>query len=541
MWSKMTDEYVQSDGTLQKVSKWRPVNKEGSFNDLVRGITPNTIAYRNRSCFCYPYRNSYGSQCLHDEICGSWKVFKLQKQNVVQSQSNLEDSLDVSPICSNSKAQTIFFTHQKYIVNSCVIVKYGEIFYPDCLPLQMTDNELANYPQFSSLLSCLQDRLAPDGSSLKMKSALDEVQHSLSQARLKWLMSHTVYLELYELLASYEIKSHEGTLTPDEKQIQMCLTKTLSYNEIGDYLHFHPGVNSKSTLFGLTQMDIDQHNPAKHLLNDLQKIIIPMIEDKIQKKCEDLYNFYEPVKATQQGSAATKFLTLPDLVEHKLLSLQQEKETLKKDRVAREQHFWTYYQKLLECLSVIETIVKEYKLTCQAQTDDVTVEWLETRSEALRLKVKLTQVQILCDTYTNEAVKALKKIRGHLDDAIKQTEAQLAATTYSLQSYHSIGAEFKSLVNQFTLLQNEIENRKWALSTMGRTLNSTDGLSHTASSSPRSVDSLLNLVSPPVSQLKTDLQSQPAVVHPSSKSHQSEKETKKVSFLSPSSSQNSTT
>ncbi|KAK0060221.1 hypothetical protein Bpfe_010408 [Biomphalaria pfeifferi] len=85
MWSKMTDEYVQSDGTLRKVTKWRPVNKEGSFNDLVR---------------------------------------------VVQSQSNLEDSLDVSPICSNSKAQTISFTNQKYIVNSCVIVKYGEIFYP---------------------------------------------------------------------------------------------------------------------------------------------------------------------------------------------------------------------------------------------------------------------------------------------------------------------------------------------------------------------------------------------------------------------------
>ncbi|XP_055875845.1 uncharacterized protein LOC129924548 [Biomphalaria glabrata] len=143
MWSKMTDEYVQSDGTLQKVSKWRPVNKEGSFNDLVRGITPNTIAYRNRSCFCYPCRNSYGSQCLHDEICGSWKVFKLQKQNVVQSQSNLEDSLDVSPICSNSKAQTISFTHQKYIVNSCVIVKYGEIFYPGVV-IEVLDDQRRN-------------------------------------------------------------------------------------------------------------------------------------------------------------------------------------------------------------------------------------------------------------------------------------------------------------------------------------------------------------------------------------------------------------
>ncbi|KAI8789433.1 CAunnamed protein product [Biomphalaria glabrata] len=96
----------------------------------VRGITPYNIAYRKRSCFCFPCRNSDGSQCLHDEICGSWNMFKLQKQNVVQSQSNLESSLDVSPICSNSKAQTLSSTNQKYIVNSCVIVKYGEIFYP---------------------------------------------------------------------------------------------------------------------------------------------------------------------------------------------------------------------------------------------------------------------------------------------------------------------------------------------------------------------------------------------------------------------------
>ncbi|XP_055871424.1 uncharacterized protein LOC129923619 [Biomphalaria glabrata] len=103
-----------------------------NFNDLVRGITPNTIAYRNRSCFCFPCRNSYGSQCLHDEICGSWKVFKLQKQNVVQSQSNLEDSLDVSPICSNSKAQTNSFTNQKYIVNRCDCQVWRNILSRSC-------------------------------------------------------------------------------------------------------------------------------------------------------------------------------------------------------------------------------------------------------------------------------------------------------------------------------------------------------------------------------------------------------------------------
>ncbi|XP_055870970.1 uncharacterized protein LOC129923561 [Biomphalaria glabrata] len=66
-----------------------------------------------------------------------------RNKNVVQSQSNLEDSLDVSPICSNSKAQTISFTHQKYIVNSCVIVKYGEIFYPGVV-IEVLDDQRRN-------------------------------------------------------------------------------------------------------------------------------------------------------------------------------------------------------------------------------------------------------------------------------------------------------------------------------------------------------------------------------------------------------------
>ncbi|KAK6970606.1 hypothetical protein BgiMline_026285 [Biomphalaria glabrata] len=111
----------------------------------VRGITPYNIAYRKRSCFCFPCRNSDGSQCLHDEICGSWNMFKLQKQNVVQSQSNLESSLDVSPICSNSKAQTLSSTNQKYIVNSCVIVKYGEIFYPGVVTEVLDDQRRINF------------------------------------------------------------------------------------------------------------------------------------------------------------------------------------------------------------------------------------------------------------------------------------------------------------------------------------------------------------------------------------------------------------
>ncbi|KAH9495656.1 hypothetical protein Btru_015559 [Bulinus truncatus] len=293
-------------------------------------------------------------------------------------------------------------------------------------------------------------------------------------------------------------------------------------------------MSSRSTLFGLTLEDIDRHNPAKHLLSELQQTISPLLEERLQKKCDDIYNFYEPLKSLTPASQrlmSAKSNSLPDVVEQKILCLLQEKEALKKDRYTREQHFWTYYQKLLDCLSVIETIVNNYKLTCQAETDDVTVEWLKIRCDALCLKVKLTQIQILCDTYTNETVKALKKISGYLDEAIQQSESQLSATSYSLQAYHTIGTEFKTLVNQFSLLQNEIENRKWALSTLRKTSADKWGpssRSQAGNASPQSEDSL-QLVS---SASRSDIHSHQGSESFASKTDQHERETKKVSFQS---------
>ncbi|XP_059170254.1 HAUS augmin-like complex subunit 4 [Physella acuta] len=337
-------------------------------------------------------------------------------------------------------------------------------YFQDSWPILMSEEELSKYPQFTSLLTRLGDKLTPNGCSYHVQKKMDLAKRTITQSRYNWLMNHVIYHELYELLTDLDVRGQEGTLSLDEKQFHQVFTKTMSYNEIPDYLHFLPSLTSKSTLFGLSESDIKRHNPVSNHLEEFQQVVIPMLEEKLRKKCEDLYNFYDPSKSQESTSdrlLVAKATSLPALVEQKQQTLNQMKLDIKKDRITRE--FWTYYQKLLESLSIMETIIKEYKFVHQSNADEVTVEWLKARCDALCLKVRLTQLQILCDTYTTESVKALRKIGEHLDNEIKQTETELTSTTQSLQAYHAIGVEFKTLVGHYTQLQKEIENRRWGL------------------------------------------------------------------------------
>ena len=55
-----------------------------------------------------------------------------------------------------------------------------------------------------------------------------------------------------------------------------------------------------------------------------------------------------------------------------------------------------------------------------------------------------------------------------MDTALQQIENELSATQHTLNGYHAIGGEFKSLVSEFTQMQAEIDNRQWALNQLGR-------------------------------------------------------------------------
>ncbi|CAG5125559.1 unnamed protein product [Candidula unifasciata] len=329
-------------------------------------------------------------------------------------------------------------------------------------PVSCPDEVFKNNPKFGYLLTKLMEKLTPDGRSQHIQKHFELAQQRISQSRHTWLMSAVIYNELSEFLADSEIKYQEGTLSVDERQLKDVLSKAFAFSDVGGQLNI---LSSGSTvLFGLSPEVIDKYNPVKHNTTDLQQILLPVLENRLRNKSQELYNFFDPNnESLSDHLLVAKSQSLPVLVEQRRQDLVQEIESLKQDRSLRDKQFWMQYQKILESLSIMETIIRQFKLTKQAELDDVTVQLLQAQSEAICLKMRVLQLQILCEAYTLETVKALNKIRGHLDLSIMDTERELASTLQSVQAYLDLGTQFKSLVEQNKQLQQEIENRKWAL------------------------------------------------------------------------------
>lgn len=58
--------------------------------------------------------------------------------------------------------------------------------------------------------------------------------------------------------------------------------------------------------------------------------------------------------------------------------------------------------------------------------------------------------------------------RNHLVQEIIRTQNELQQTKQALYTYESVGETFKKLLNQYTQLTMEIDNKKWALTELNK-------------------------------------------------------------------------
>ncbi len=57
---------------------------------------------------------------------------------------------------------------------------------------------------------------------------------------------------------------------------------------------------------------------------------------------------------------------------------------------------------------------------------------------------------------------------SHLLSAQQQLQEELSQTQQVIRSYHSLGEEFTLLTQQYRQLREEIENKQWALTELGK-------------------------------------------------------------------------
>ncbi|KAK7114231.1 HAUS augmin-like complex subunit 4 [Littorina saxatilis] len=335
---------------------------------------------------------------------------------------------------------------------------------PPRLPVTLSAKEAEENPQFVSLLQQLGQLLTSDAVSVEVHKDLQQAEETLRQEKQGWLQSHILHRELQEVILDYDLRSRDTSLSTADKEFKDILEQCLNYAEAGDYLSFTPDPSSKVSLLGLTPGDIHENNPYKKYIPSMQQKLIPELEDRMRRRCENFVSiFHTPTLTDSSSLALAKASQLPGMVERSLRVLEEEKQQLKDTRERREKQFWVYFQTLLDSLGMLEQNVKEYRLGKQSRNNNITAESHAARCDAMCLKIRYVEMQILCDTYTAETVAALKKIKQEIKGASERKEKDRDRVNLALRAYTSVGYGFDELAEEYGRLKQELENKEFAL------------------------------------------------------------------------------
>ncbi|KAL5021616.1 hypothetical protein ScPMuIL_000771 [Solemya velum] len=339
------------------------------------------------------------------------------------------------------------------------------LFVNDTLPVDVTKKDIEQNPEFGELLLALSSHVIDTGVSSQIQKDLVQAEAELRHEKHTWLLQRLLYHELQELLLDYDLKGQEVSLASEDRQFHKILQQCLTMAEIEDYLDFSPDPSSKVRLLGLSTEELQHQNPYRKHLQYIQQKLIPEVEDRLRKKSENFVNFHEPHNTSDSSNLIfAKANQLPSLVESDQRKLVEEKRQYKNDRSRSNKQFWLYYQTLVDSLNLLERLISQHRLDKQANNDCITSEWMIARCDAMCLKIKLLELNILCDTYSAETVQALRIVRKQLDSKLHEGHKERTNLRQALQAYEAVGMGFDSLVEEYGQLCEELENKQWAMS-----------------------------------------------------------------------------
>lgn len=336
--------------------------------------------------------------------------------------------------------------------------------------LQLEDEDLEKNPQFSKLLLELCQILEPTGASARLCHELEEAQRELRLQRKVWLRSEVIHRLIQEILIDLQVKKQEGSITDEENKFQDGLQQCLLVSECSRLLpsESEPG---SVPLLGLEKKDLHQFLPSHMDVLWIRERLQKQLEEALRKKCFTFLSFHQP-ETDEEGEVlrAAKALRLATTLEDEKRRLKNEQEKHQEIGALLEKQQEMYPSVLLRCLSLLRQAASDLRLQAQSDIDRINAEYLEAKSNALFLKLRMKELQILTETYTPEKVEVHKYIRSSLEAAVKSEETELSASRQILASYEFLGTKFEELVKEYTRLRDKIKDNRWAIQELSKSL-----------------------------------------------------------------------
>ncbi|KAG6544604.1 hypothetical protein Mapa_014026 [Marchantia paleacea] len=211
------------------------------------------------------------------------------------------------------------------------------------------------------------------------------------------------------------------------------------------------------------------HAPFTEDSTVYQMALIPQIESRLRSKCDKLAAVSEADQAvTLHPSKSTR---LTDRVKVAVETIEAEEWALLEDLFSADRKFSEYYNVLEQILGVLLRLVKDFKLTHQFQYDGMRKAWLCKRCQTMNTKLRVLEHLLLRDTYTQDSIPALHKIRSYLVEANEEATAAYNRAVTRLREYQGVDQYFDDIARRYHDLITKLEGIQWTIRQVEMDLN----------------------------------------------------------------------
>ncbi|EFJ09056.1 hypothetical protein SELMODRAFT_235871 [Selaginella moellendorffii] len=187
-------------------------------------------------------------------------------------------------------------------------------------------------------------------------------------------------------------------------------------------------------------------------------LLIPEIESRLKAKCEKISSSFQENGVSSRVKAAVE-------------SNESEEAALLSDLYSADRKFSEYYNVLEQILGVLIKLVKDYKLQHQHEYDEMRKAWLCKRCETMNAKLRVLEHLVLRDTYTEESIAALHKIRNYLLEADDEATAGYNRAVTRLREYQGVDQYFDDIARRYHDVVKKLEGIQWTIRQVEMDLN----------------------------------------------------------------------
>uniref|UniRef100_A0A8C5RNA0 HAUS augmin like complex subunit 4 n=2 Tax=Laticauda laticaudata TaxID=8630 RepID=A0A8C5RNA0_LATLA len=267
-------------------------------------------------------------------------------------------------------------------------------------------NYLSANPGLDNFLMHLKMHIDSSGMSIALAQPLEEARKMLQAHRANWLQSAIFLWFLREIVLkpganpifldqNFSETLEQKLLVTEFKWMRRMLTRCLSKQ------------NVCLSVLGLEIQHLTKFLPPHQDLEEMQKKLPAEAEKFLKANYLQLLSYYHP-ESEGIGNATDS------LAEHLAFDKKQLKEArAQEEQLNRclDQQKAVYFQVLQRCLGLLKQLAHKFRLGTQSDLDQVLIQYMEIKANALLLKIRGEEMKILSETYTPEIVNVHQMIR----------------------------------------------------------------------------------------------------------------------------------